>query len=193
MLPTLILASASRYRKDLLARLNLVFEVCSPEVDESERPGESPQETAIRLAEEKARTVARKFPKAVVIGSDQIAEVDGIRLNKPGTHHAAEAQLRSMSGRIVRFHTALAVLCIERNMIEREMVPTVVQMRALQEAEIDRYLNFEQPYDCAGSAKIEGLGISLISSLCSEDPTALVGLPLIRLCEMLRKVGYVIP
>ena len=189
--PPLILASTSRYRRELLERLRLPFEAHAPGVDETEAPGESPRETALRLAREKARALSRRFPHAVVIGSDQIAEVAGTRLNKPGDHANAVAQLRLMSGRTVHFHSAMAVTGPGREIAE--VVPTLVRMRTLADDEIERYLRAEQPYDCAGSAKSEGLGIALIDAIESDDPTALIGLPLIRLCAMLREFGYVLP
>lgn len=193
MLPPLILASTSRYRRELLSRLGLPFDTHSPEVDESERPGESPVQTAIRLAVAKAQAVAARFPHAVVIGSDQIAEVNGIRLNKPGTHALAVEQLRLMSGQTVHFHTALAVTRQDAGLTRQEVVPIRVRMRILEDEEIERYLRTEQPYDCAGSAKSEGLGIALMEAMQSDDPTALIGLPLIRLCALLREFGYRLP
>ncbi len=190
---TLILASTSRYRREMLSRLGITFDTRSPNVDECEVTHETPRDTALRLAEEKARAIALQFPEAVVIGSDQIAEVKGVRLNKPGVHERAVEQLRQMSGQSVLFHSAMAVVCLAEGAMERAVVPTTVQMRALHEDQIERYLRLEQPYDCAGSAKAEGLGIALIAAIRSEDPTALIGLPLIRLCDMLRKFGYTLP
>lgn len=193
MPPPLILASTSRYRRELLSRLGLPFDTHSPEVDERERSGESPAQTAARLAVAKAEAVAQRYPRSVVIGSDQIAEVNGVRLNKPGTHEVAVEQLRQMSGKTVYFHTALAVMRLDEARTLQEVVPTRVRMRALEDAEIERYLRIEQPYDCAGSAKSEGLGISLMESMQTDDPTALIGLPLIRLCALLREFGYRLP
>lgn len=193
MPPPLILASTSRYRRDLLSRLGLPFETRSPEVDEQEHPGESPRQTALRLARAKAQAVASRHPGAVVIGSDQIAEVLGTRLNKPGTHDNAVAQLRQMSGQSVLFHSAMAVSAEGGARELTDVVATTVRMRVLAEDVIERYLRTEQPYDCAGSAKSEGLGIALIEAIESDDPTALIGLPLIRLCAMLRDFGYVLP
>jgi len=189
----LILASTSRYRRDLLQRLGLPFDAVAPEVDEAEHPGESPAETALRLAREKAQAVARRYPQAVVIGSDQVAEVKGTRLNKPGTHEAATLQLGLMSGQRVHFHSALAVVCHATAQVAVDSVPTVVTLRSLTPEQIERYLRTEEPYDCAGSAKAEGLGITLMAAVESSDPTALIGLPLIRLCDLLRPYGYALP
>lgn len=193
MRTSLILASTSRYRRELLSRLALPFETHSPEVDEVERAGETPLQTATRLALAKAWSVAARFPEATVIGSDQIAEVDGTRLNKPGNHDNAVAQLQLMSGRSVRFHTAMAVVRGRDARQCDDVVPTLVRMRHLGAEEIERYLRAEQPYDCAGSAKSEGLGITLIEAIESDDPTALIGLPLIRLCRRLREFGFSLP
>ncbi len=187
--PKLILASTSRYRRELLARLRLPFSVQAPEVDESARPGESPAELASRLALAKALAVARAQPAAVVIGSDQVADLDGEAIGKPGTHERAQAQLRAMSGRTLVFRTAVAVVCIERGYEAQTIVPVTVRVRTLADAEIEHYLRAETPYDCAGSAKVETLGIALLDAVESDDPTALVGLPLIRTCEMLRAAG----
>ncbi|MEO8123636.1 MAG: Maf family nucleotide pyrophosphatase [Burkholderiales bacterium] len=187
--PDLILASTSRYRSELLERLRIAFSVHAPGVDESRRPGESPADVASRLALEKARAVAAIYPAAVVIGSDQVAELDGQTIGKPGTHERALAQLRAMSGRTLVFHTALAVVCIARGHEAQALVPVTVRVRTLNDAEIEHYLHAEKPYDCAGSAKVETLGIALLESVESDDPTALVGLPLIRTCDMLRAVG----
>ncbi|HRP27668.1 MAG TPA: Maf family nucleotide pyrophosphatase [Burkholderiaceae bacterium] len=187
--PELILASTSRYRRELLARLRLPFSIRAPEVDESVRPGESPVAVAGRLALEKARAVAAAQPAAVVIGSDQVADLDGRAIGKPGSHDRAREQLRAMSGRTLVFQTAVAVVCIERGYEARAIVPVTVRVRTLADAEIEHYLRTETPYDCAGSAKVETLGIALLEAVESDDPTALVGLPLIRTCEMLRAVG----
>jgi septum formation protein len=189
----LILASTSRYRKEMLARLGIPFDTFSPNIDESAVAGERPDETALRLAIDKARAIAQRFPEAVVIGADQIAETKGTRLNKPEFHDAAVSQLRLMSGAAVTFHSALAVVCLATPTFQRDIVATTVHMRTLSDEQIERYLRIEKPYDCAGSAKAEGLGISLIASIVSNDPTALIGLPLIRLCDMLRTFGYEIP
>jgi septum formation protein len=185
----LVLASTSPYRRELLARLRLPFDVDPPEVDERPRPGEAPASTASRLALAKASAVAERHADAVVIGSDQVADLDGQGLGKPGDHERATAQLRAMRGRIVVFQTAVAVVCAATGFAESALVPVTVRMRALSDAEIERYLRAETPYDCAGSAKIETLGIALVASVASDDPTALIGLPLIRTCELLRRAG----
>jgi len=188
-MPRLILASTSRYRRELLQRLRMPFEVVSPDVDESPRPGEAPGALAARLALAKAEAVAARHYDAVVIGSDQVAELDGETIGKPHTHDRAVAQLRAMSGRRVVFHTAVAVVRRERDFAQTLLAPVVVTFRVLTDAEIDRYLRAEQPYDCAGSAKCETLGIALLAAIDSDDPTALVGLPLIRTCGLLREAG----
>lgn len=182
----LILGSSSPYRRELLQRLRLPFETCSPDIDESTLPGETPAASATRLALAKARAVARLHPDALVIGSDQVAELQGQALGKPGNHERAAAQLRAMSGQEVLFHTALAVVCADSGFTSQDLAPVRVRFRQLDEVEIDSYLRAEQPYDCAGSAKVEGLGITLLRAVESDDPTALIGLPLIRLCTMLR-------
>ena len=185
----LVLGSTSRYRAELLSRLKLPFEVAAPQVDESAAAGESPQALARRLALEKARAVARRFPQAVVIGSDQVADLAGEPLGKPGSHERATDQLRLMRGKTVVFHTAVAVVCAETGFEQFELAPVKVRFRELSDPEIEAYLQAEQPYDCAGSARSEGLGIALLDSIESDDPTALVGLPLIRTCRMLRAAG----
>jgi len=185
----LVLGSTSPYRRELLARLRLPFDVASPEVDETPLPGEAPRDLAGRLALAKARTVAAKFPAAVVIGSDQVADLDGQPLGKPGTHARAVAQLRQMRGRTVVFQTAVAVVCLETGFEQVALAPVRVRFRDLTDAEIDAYLRTETPYDCAGSAKSEGLGIVLLASIESDDPTALIGLPLIRTAGLLRAAG----
>ena len=187
--PPLILGSTSRYRRELLERLGLHFTVVAPRVDESPRAGERPAELALRLALEKARAVAALHPDAVVISADQVADLDGEAIGKPGDHGRAVAQLRRMSGRRVVFQTALAVARPAAG-FERAMLAAVqVRFRSLSDAEIERYLRLEQPYDCAGSAKSEGLGVALLEAIESDDPTALVGLPLIRTCMLLREAG----
>lgn len=186
-MPSLILASTSRYRQELLARLRLPFEAVAPQVDETPLPGESPAALAERLALAKARAVAATRPDAVVIGSDQVADLDGEALGKPGSHEAAQAQLRRMSGREVVFQTAVAVVAPGLAAIERAEVR--VRFRDLTDAAIDSYLHADQPYDCAGSAKVESLGIALLDAVESDDPTALIGLPLIRTCQLLRRAG----
>ena len=185
----LILGSTSRYRRDLLQRLHLPFDVQAPEVDETARPGELPADTARRLALAKAQAVAQLHPQAVVIGSDQVAELDGSAIGKPGDHARATAQLRAMRGREVVFHTAVAVVCVASGFEAEALVPVRVRVRPLDDAEIEHYLQTEQPYDCAGSARSEALGIALLEAIESDDPTALVGLPLIRTCAMLRAAG----
>lgn len=190
---SIVLASSSRYRRELLQRLGLPFESWSPEVDESALPAEPPRETAIRLARAKATAAARKFPKAWVIGSDQVADLDGRPIGKPGTFENARRQLRDVSGHSVLFHTALCVLNARMERRHERLVTTEVAFRRLSEEEIDRYLEREHALDCAGSAKSEGLGISLLSRMHGEDPTALVGLPLIALAAMLRAEGFEVP
>jgi len=185
----LILASTSRYRRELLARLHLPFDVQPPEVDETARSGETPRELAERLALEKAQAVAARFPEAVVIGSDQVADLAGEALGKPGDHARATAQLRRMRGQTLVFQTAVAVVCQATGFVQHDLAPVRVVFRELSDAAIEHYLQAEQPYDCAGSAKSEGLGIALLSAIDSDDPTALVGLPLIRTCRMLRSAG----
>jgi septum formation protein len=191
-MPPIVLASTSPYRRQLLQRLRLPFAVEAPCVDERARPGEAPRSTALRLAQAKAQAVAASHRQSVVIGSDQVADVDGEALSKPGGHEAALAQLVRMQGRTVVFHTALAVTD-PRAGLQVDIVPTVVRFRTLPRAQLDAYLRAEQPYDCAGSAKIESLGITLVESVQAEDPTALIGLPLIRLTSMLLACGIALP
>ena len=185
----LILGSSSVYRRALLQRLRLPFEVVVPEVDEAPRADEAPANLATRLALEKAREVAQRQPGAVVIGADQVADLDGVALGKPGNHAGAVAQLQAMRGRWVVFHTAVAVLRPATGFEQVQLAPVRVRLRALSDADIAHYLALEQPYDCAGSAKCETLGIALLDAIESDDPTALVGLPLIRTCRMLREAG----
>lgn len=189
----LVLASTSVYRRELLARLRLCFDVEAPGVDEAVLPHEAPRTLALRLALAKAHAVAGRRPDAVVIGSDQVADLDGAALGKPGGFERARAQLRSMSSRSVLFHTALAVVCGATRFERSDVVTVRVRFRELGDAEIDSYLHAEQPWDCAGSAKSEGLGIALLDAIESDDPTALVGLPLIRCCALLRDAGFSIP
>ncbi|WP_336691878.1 Maf family nucleotide pyrophosphatase [Delftia acidovorans] len=189
----LILGSTSRYRRELLERLRLPFQTVSPEVDETPLAGETPHALSLRLALAKARAVAALHPGAVVIGSDQVPELDGLPLSKPGNHERATEQLRQMSGRQMSFHTAVSVVCRETGFSETDVVTVQVRFRDLNDAEIERYLRAEQPYDCAGSAKSEGLGIALLDAIVSDDPTALIGLPLIRTCQLLRAAGAVLP
>ena len=184
-----VLGSTSRYRRELLARLHLTFDVASPEVDETPLPGEAPQALARRLALAKARAVAARHPEAAVIGSDQVADLDGEPLGKPGTHERAVLQLQRMRGRTVVFQTAVAVVCQAAGFEQLDLAAVKVRFRDLSDAEIEAYLRAEQPYDCAGSAKSEGLGIALLEAIDNDDPTALVGLPLIRTCRMLREAG----
>ena len=184
-----ILASTSRYRRELMTRLQLPFDVHAPEVDETPLPGENPRALAERLAMEKANAVAMRFPEAVVIGSDQVADLAGEALWKPGDHARATAQLRRMRGHTLVFQTAVAVVCHASGFAQQDLAPVRVVFRDLSDAAIERYLRAEEPYDCAGSAKSEGLGIALLDAIDSDDPSALVGLPLIRTCRMLRAAG----
>lgn len=191
--PRLVLASSSAYRRELLSRLRLPFEAVAPDIDETPRAGETPTATALRLAREKAAAVAARIPGALVIGSDQVATLDGGQIGKPGSHAAALAQLRKMRGREVVFHTALCLwdgrVADPAAAAQVEDVQVTVALRDLPDAELDAYLRIEQPYDCAGSAKNEGLGIALLERIDSRDPTALTGLPLIALTTMLRRAG----
>lgn len=183
----LILASSSPYRRSLLERLQLAFEVRAPDIDETRQPGETPQAQALRLAVQKAGHVARTAPDALVIGSDQVAEFGGMAIGKPGNQNAAFAQLRQFSGQTVRFHTAV---CVRRGTREQcDTIATECDFLPLTDAQIHHYLHAEKPWDTAGSAKVEKLGIALMQSIRSEDPTALIGLPLMALCRMLRHFG----
>jgi septum formation protein len=184
-----ILGSTSAYRRELMNRLRIPFDVQSPEVDETALAGESPLQLAKRLALAKAQAVAQKFPEFVVIGSDQVADLEGLALGKPGNFERATLQLRQMRGKTVVFHTALAVVCHATGFVAQDCASVNVVFRDLTDHEITAYLLAETPYDCAGSAKSEGLGIALLASIDSDDPTALVGLPLIRTCNMLRAAG----
>lgn len=186
---TLVLGSTSRYRGELLQRLRIPFEIHAPEVDETPRIDETPATLAVRLAMEKARAVARNWPSAVVIGADQVADLNGQPLGKPGSHARATEQLRQMRGKTVIFQTAVAVVCLDTGFEQGSLAAVRVKFRDLSDAEIGNYLIAEQPYDCAGSAKSEGLGIALLESIDSDDPTALIGLPLIRTCNLLRAAG----
>lgn len=190
--PSIVLASTSPYRRDLLARLRLPFEVRAPAVDEAALPGEAARETALRLAQAKARAVAPECPAALIIGCDQVAVLDGVSLGKPGSHANAVAQLKAMRGRSVLFHTALTLFNARTGALQTAEVPTTVRFRHYGDAEIERYLEVERPYDCAGSARIEGLGIVLVESVHSTDPTALIGLPLMQLAAMLRNEGVAV-
>jgi septum formation protein len=189
LMPPLILASTSAYRRELLERLRLPFAVCAPEVDETVLPGEVPAQTARRLALLKAHRVAQSHQQAIVIGSDQVADLAGAALGKPGTHENAVAQLRAMRGQTVIFHTAVAVVCRGRETEAVGVVTVEVKFRLLSDVHIENYLRQERPYDCAGSAKCEGLGITLLEYVRCDDPTALIGLPLIQTCAMLRHAG----
>jgi len=189
MTPRLVLASTSAYRRSLLERLGIAFSVADPGVDETRRPGEAPESLARRLAEAKALAVAERFPAAIIIGCDQVAHCDGEIFGKPGTHPNAVRQLRALSGRAVLFDTAVCVHDAMDGSTEVRVVPCRVTFRALDDATIERYLRKEQPYDCAGSAKSEGLGIALIARIEGDDPNALVGLPLIALVDLLRERG----
>ena len=187
--PRLILGSTSRYRRELLTRLRLPFEVEAPGVDETPRPGEAPAALAQRLALEKARAVAARHPRDVVIGSDQVADLAGEPLGKPGDHARAVAQLQRMSGQRVVFQTALAVVRRDTGFEAVDLAAVSVTFRTLSDTEIETYLRLDEPYDCAGSARSESLGVALLSAIDSDDPTALVGLPLIRTCALLRAAG----
>jgi septum formation protein len=186
---SVILGSTSVYRRELLSRLRIPFDVQAPEVDETPIRGESPLQLAQRLALAKAHAVAQKFPESVVIGSDQVADLDGLSLGKPGNFERATLQLRQMRGKTVVFQTAVAVVCHATGFVAQDCAAVNVVFRDLMDDEITAYLLAETPYDCAGSAKSEGLGIALLASIGNDDPTALVGLPLIRTCNMLRAAG----
>ena len=191
--PQIILASSSAYRKELLQRLQLAFLAIAPDIDEYPLSHEAPEQTALRLAQQKAEAIAKQHPNAIIIGSDQVATLDGIQIGKPGDHERALQQLQMMRGREVIFHTALCVLSQQAedtaNVLQVQNCQTLVRFRNLNDAELDAYLRIEQPYDCAGSAKNEGLGITILEAIHSDDPTALTGLPLIALTSMLRKLG----
>jgi septum formation protein len=190
---SIVLASASKYRKELLRRLGVPFKVWAPDVDESPLPGELPRQTAVRLARAKADAGGRKYSSAWIIGSDQVADLDGHPINKPGSLEKAREQLRELSGHTVLFHTALCVWNARLERRHERLVTTDVAFRRLTDAEIDRYLEREPAIDVAGSAKSEGLGVSLLTRLGGDDPTALVGLPLIALSSMLRAEGFDVP
>jgi septum formation protein len=185
----LILGSTSRYRRELLQRLRVPFDVVSPDVDETPLPGEAPQALATRLALAKAKAVAALHPNAVVIGSDQVADLNGDPLGKPGTHERAVVQLQRMRGQTVIFQTAVSVVCQASGFEQTELAQIKVRFRELSDAEIEAYLRAEEPYDCAGSAKSEGLGIALLDAIDNDDPTALIGLPMIRTARLLRAAG----
>ncbi len=185
----LVLASTSVYRRELLARLKIPFQVAAPDIDETALAGESAPQTAARLSQQKARAVAAHYPDALIIGSDQVALLGEQRLGKPLTHDNATRQLRAMSGNSVTFYTALSLLNARNGEMQTAIAENHVQFRPLNDREIESYLRLEQPYHCAGSAKSEGLGIALIARIEGDDPNALIGLPLILLVSMLRQQG----
>jgi len=187
--PQLVLASTSPFRRDLLARLGLTFEIADPAVDENPLPDEAPEKTALRLSEAKARSVARRYPEALIIGSDQVACLDGQPFGKPGNHENAVRQLQTLRDRRVTFFTGLCLFNAKTGKAHVRGVPTLVTFRNLADDEIERYLRKEQPYNCAGSAKSEGLGIAVIAKMEGDDPNALIGLPLIALCDLLKREG----
>jgi septum formation protein len=189
----IVLASTSPYRRELLTRLRVPFEAVAPGIEESAMAGESPRITARRLAQAKAEAVASRLPDALVIGSDQVADLDGEPLNKPGCHEVGLDQLLQLQGRTAVFHSAIAVARDGGARIDVDCVPTAVRFRRLSRAQLDAYLRADRPYDCAGAAKIESLGITLVAAVHSDDPTALIGLPLIRLTAMLAAAGIVLP
>jgi len=192
-IPRLVLASTSPYRRELLGRLHLPFEVCAPEADETPLSGEAPALTAERLAVAKAAAVVEKYPDALIIGSDQVAYCGNQRFSKPGSRENARLQLRSLSGKVVVFHTGLCLLNVQSGRRHVRGVATEVRFRELSDEEIERYMDKEDALNCAGSARSEGLGVSLLEWMRSDDPTALVGLPLIALAEMLRAEGIPLP
>ncbi|WP_126445522.1 Maf family protein [Sulfuricystis multivorans] len=191
--PRLVLASTSPYRRELLGRLHLPFETCSPETDETPLPGEAPAATAQRLSLAKAQAVVERYPDALIIGSDQVAYCGDQRFGKPGSRDNARRQLRELSGKTAIFHTGLCLLNSASGRHHLRGVATEVRFRELSDAEIERYLDKEDALNCSGSARAEGLGISLLEWMKSDDPTALIGLPLIALCEMLRAEGLELP
>ncbi|NOT64961.1 MAG: septum formation inhibitor Maf [Methylotenera sp.] len=189
MKQTLILASSSEFRRELLLKLQIPFNSVSPKVDETPLAGEKPRETALRLAQVKAKKVGAEFPHALIIGCDQVATLDGEQLGKPHNHNNATKQLQLMRGREVTFHSALCLYNAATGNMQAEVVPYLVRFRTLTDTQIENYLNKEQPYQCAGSAKSEGLGIAIIERMLGEDPNALIGLPLIKLITMLQNEG----
>ena len=189
MKQTLILASSSTYRRELLQKLNIQFSSVSPHVDETTFENESPRETALRLSQDKARKVGSEYPHALIIGSDQVATLDGLQLGKPLNHQNATKQLQMMRGREVTFYSALCLFNAATGHMQSEVMPYLVRFRQLTDSQIENYLNKEKPYQCAGSAKSEGLGIALIERMLGEDPNALIGLPLIKLITMLENEG----
>lgn len=187
MTKPLILASSSRYRREVLQKLHLPFECISPEIDETPLPSESPEQTSLRLAEGKARKVAESQPNALIIGCDQVATVDGLQIGKPGNHENAVKQLTMLSGKEVIFHSAMCLYDSHRQHMQSTIAPYFVKFKPLTAAQIETYLRLEQPYDCAGSAKSEGMGIALLDYMRGDDPNALIGLPLIALVNMLQQ------
>ena len=192
-MPRLVLASTSVFRHELLSKLQIPFQIASPNCDETPFSGELPHETAERLSSQKAASIADSFPNSLIIGSDQVAYCDLTVFGKPGTNAAAATQLRSMRGKEISFHTGLSLLNTESNLVQHAGIRTLVGFRNFTDAEIDRYLEREDARHCAGSAKAEGLGISLIEYIRGDDPNALIGLPLIALCQMLRTEGILVP
>ena len=186
----LVLASTSPFRSELLSRLEIPFETANPQTDESPLPGETPENTALRLSEAKARAVAHLYPEALIIGSDQVAILEGQVFGKPGEHEKAVRQLQSMRGKTVNFYTGLCLFDAQTRTAQVCGIPTLVTFRNLSDAEIENYLHKEKPYNCAGSAKSEGLGIAIITKMQGDDPNALIGLPLIALCDLLQRAGY---
>lgn len=189
----LVLASSSPYRRELLARLRLEFSVAAPDIDETPLPGEDPAATSLRLAAGKAQALAAQHPDTLIIGSDQVALLDGQQIGKPGTHERAVAQLRQMRGRTLRFHTALCLLNTRTGRVQQDIDVTEVRMRDYDDATIEAYLRAEPAYNCAGSVKSEGYGITLIAAMQTSDPSALVGLPLIKLVSLLQAEGVRLP
>ena len=189
MKQALILASSSEFRRELLQKLHIPFNSISPKIDETALDGEKPHQTALRLAQQKAKKIGAQYPHALVIGCDQVATLDGVELGKPGNHQNATKQLQMMRGREVTFHSALCLYNAATGNMQAEVVPYLVRFRQLTNDQIDTYLTKEQPYQCAGSAKSEGLGIALIERMIGEDPNALIGLPLIKLITMLQNEG----
>lgn len=188
----LILGSSSIYRRELLQRLRIPFETVSPEIDEAPLPGEIPEATALRLAKAKASKIAATYPDALIIGADQVAVLNGVQLGKPLNHANALQQLRFMQGKEVMFYTAISLLNSRSNHLQTRIVPFRIKFRQLSDQQILNYLNKEQPYHCAGSAKSEGLGIVLIERMTGDDPNALIGLPMIALVDMLANEGVAV-
>ena len=188
-IPTLIRASSSPDRREVLEKLHLPFECVSPEIDETPLPDESPEQTSLRLAESKARKVAEAYPEALIIGCDQVATVDGLQIGKPGNHDNAVKQLTMLSGREVIFHSAICLYNSANQHMQSTIAPYYVKFKPLTPVQIETYLRLEQPYDCAGSAKSEGMGIALLEYMRGDDPNALIGLPIIALVNMLQQVG----